>query len=321
MRRRDSVEQQRPHWAQQMAEPPFTKSRFTDEVQQRILQKVNAKKPHRRMQVWAASLITAVLIAVVIGFSGAVEWLNIRSAPTHTEPPSDIEFQNEYYENDKLLFAVFPDPYLEAGREFGYTFHFSAPFETFRDRMLSIYAVHIESGEKVIVQKPIKITEPSSGYSSLQRFTTFVGLPISGKWRFFVELNGRDYGDVSLNVKEATWVTTSEFKSGSYWLRGIPGNAGFIDAGFIAGKMNKYMWHFWGSEDELKGNFHVKAVKQGETRLLDIFEGKPGIGKHNGADATLPSSMSLPEPGLWRLLPYLDDRLLQSIVVEVKAAP
>ncbi|WP_096187213.1 hypothetical protein [Evansella halocellulosilytica] len=108
-----------------------------------------------------------------------------------------------YVENDELLFRVSPDPGLRAGESFGYLFHFSEPFETYEGKELAIYAYHEETEERVIAVSPRKVTEPSSGYSSLERFTANFELPIGGLWRYEVELDGELYGDVILSVKDS----------------------------------------------------------------------------------------------------------------------
>ncbi|RXZ77795.1 hypothetical protein EBB07_27375 [Paenibacillaceae bacterium] len=52
--------------------------------------------------------------------------------------------------------------------------------------------------------------------------------------------------------KETTSQTSSTFESGAYTLHGIEGKMGLLaPGGFIAGKANKYMWHFWGTKKEL----------------------------------------------------------------------
>ncbi|WP_052476486.1 DUF4871 domain-containing protein [Cohnella kolymensis] len=313
------MEFEKPDWAAHMEGSPFNRSHFTPELQQRITQTVNSKKPPLPRKVWAVSMAAVSLILIIAALSlpgGRIPFL-----PSGARQAADTEVRQQYTENGRQLLAVFPDPNLEAGKTTGYLFHFTASFEEFRGRQLSIEAEHLDTGLKVTVQKPLKITEPSSGYPGLERFVAFAGLPISGKWRYVVQLDGEDYANVVLQVREASWEQTPEFRSGVYLMRGIEKEVGFIDAGFIAGKVNKYMWHFWGSEEELEGKFQVKAIKQGDTRIINVFEASNLGGKNNGADAHIPSSMSLPEPGRWRLLPYLDDRLLPSIVVEVKQTP
>ena len=169
----------------------------------------------------------------------------------------------------------------------------------------------------VIAMPPQPIAKTSSGYPGLERFTTSFGLPLSGMWRLEIVLNDVVYGDAVIPVAEPSWNVSPMFRSGAYEMRGIEKKAGFIDAGFIAGKSNKYMWHFWGTDAQLQGEFKVVAVKQGTSRLVDVFNTNSLGSKINGADRSAVSMMSLPEPGKWRLMAYLNDQLFTSIVVDV----
>ncbi|MFE5323501.1 hypothetical protein ACFQ88_32945 [Paenibacillus sp. NPDC056579] len=321
------TDRQKPHWAKEMESSPFIKSRFTKEMQQQVLRKANVEKKagaarHRRSR--APKTAAAVLIVAALGAAGL--WLSGDGTSLLPSWPPDVVSSNkpagertQYYENGKLLFSVFPDPELKAGRPYGYLFSFQAPFEELRGKSLAIYAEHVHSGYKVTAAAPAAITEPSSGYQGLERFgVANLGLPLSGLWRYTVELDGKRYGDVTLFVPESSWELSPLFKSGSVELRGTAQNIGFIDPGFRAGAPQKAMWHVWGRDDELKGSFSVKAVKQGEERIIDVLSPLTLGGSVNGADRTAPSMVTLPEQGRWRLLPYIGDRMLDSIVVDVK---
>lgn len=114
-------------------------------------------------------------------------------------------------------------------------------------------------------------------------------------------------------------------------LQGVEGRIGILSPGFKAGSANKYMWHFWGTSEELSRTpFRVEAIdlKTGEKHPALLTEmGTPnkkhiwemsGIGgAHNGANAHTPSGMELPTPGKWRLDAYLGGELFGSIVVVV----
>ncbi|KOP81214.1 hypothetical protein ACFFHH_00575 [Cytobacillus solani] len=110
--------------------------------------------------------------------------------------------RNTYTKNGKVILEVMEDPSLRAGKSFGYIFSFSEPFETFNRKELAIYAYHKETGDKITVVPPKIITNPSSGYPSLERFIAFFKIPISGLWRFEAEIDGEFYADVILLVKE-----------------------------------------------------------------------------------------------------------------------
>jgi len=114
----------------------------------------------------------------------------------------DWEVRDEYVKDGEILLTVAPDPTLVAGKPFGYLFHFTGPFETFEGKDLAIYAFHKEAEKKLTVVAPKTITEPSSGYSSLQRYTATFEVPVGGLWRYEVVLDDEFYADVVLSVKE-----------------------------------------------------------------------------------------------------------------------
>lgn len=123
---------------------------------------------------------------------------------------------------------------------------------------------------------------------------------------------------------EIDWNISETFESGSYTMRGIPNNVGFIEAPFIEESTKKYMWHFWG--DIPDGELTVVALKEGEMNPTPVLVhgsdhvwtyDAPG-GPNNGADAHLPSNMMLPQSGKWALLVYLGEEYVDTIVVEVK---
>ncbi|MEH7246835.1 hypothetical protein V7114_08660 [Neobacillus niacini] len=112
------------------------------------------------------------------------------------------EIRDKYAKDGKVLLLVAPDPSLSAGKPYGYLFNFTAPFETFKGKELAIYAYHKETGEKITGFSPETIKEPSTGYSTLERFTVTFAVPKSGLWRYEVVLDGEFYADVVLAVKE-----------------------------------------------------------------------------------------------------------------------
>ena len=115
-----------------------------------------------------------------------------------------IENRDIYVKDGEVLLLVAPDPSLSAGKPYGYLFHFTAPFETFKGKELAIYAYHKETGEKITGLPPETIKEPSTGYSTLERFTATFSVPKSGLWRYEVVLDGEFYADVVLAVNEET---------------------------------------------------------------------------------------------------------------------
>jgi hypothetical protein len=111
---------------------------------------------------------------------------------------------------------------------------------------------------------------------------------------------------------------TEKFEAGSYTMLGIENKVGFIFAPFIAGEDQKYMWHFWGQEEELEGEFVVKGTNVNSGETVDVFRAQSLGGPHNGADAALPSLMSLPESGEWQLDAIIGGEHFGTITVEVE---
>ncbi|MDL4840215.1 hypothetical protein [Aquibacillus rhizosphaerae] len=122
---------------------------------------------------------------------------------------------------------------------------------------------------------------------------------------------------------EDEWTESDIFVSGSFKMLGEEGQLGFIyDGGeitkFYPNKVNKYMWHFWGSEEDLEGDLKVVGTHNESEIEINVLEDLPLIVMElNGADASTPSLMSLPKSGMWKLDAFVDDRLHGSVYVKV----
>lgn len=123
-------------------------------------------------------------------------------------------------------------------------------------------------------------------------------------------------GCISPNASD--WTESTAFNSENRSMIGTEGKVGILGMDFKAGKANKYMWHFWGTEDQLSGSFKVTATKENSKEENEIFSAIQLGGPNNGADAHAPSSLMLPDPGLWRLNAYVNDDLFASVFVNVK---
>jgi hypothetical protein len=111
--------------------------------------------------------------------------------------------------------------------------------------------------------------------------------------------------------------TTADGTRFAYTMRGVEGQYGFIDADFVAGEKQKYMWHFWGKAEDSAGKTLVVKASNKAGKTVDVLSGTLA-GPNNGAVAHMPSTMSLPAPGLWRLDIYVGGQLRGHIVVDVK---
>jgi hypothetical protein len=133
-------------------------------------------------------------------------------------------------------------------------------------------------------------------------------------------------------VKEENWkesatlvrevVATDDGQKGDFVFRiGDNGKFGFAEYGpFIAGKTEKYMWHFWGDEDTLTKPFKVIGVSKETGEEITVLKtpSSSNLSPHMGADHHIPSTMMLPKPGLWRLEVYFGEELFGNVVINVK---
>ncbi|GGI45019.1 hypothetical protein GCM10008018_10000 [Paenibacillus marchantiophytorum] len=316
----------KPVWAEEMAESPFTDRHFTMKLKNKVIHRVSeTRRDNRRIYKVVAAALTLAIVLLIGGLSGKIEeafTVGTGFLNTHKAKVSLSE-RKEYYDHGRLLFSIAPQPNARAGETNGYILHFEAPMETFIGKIMVIQAVHLQSGSQETISSD-KIATPSNGYPGLDRYALRFALPLEGMWRIDVLLDEKMYGNVTVYLDSPLWEISPQFVSDNYFMRGTEQKIGFIDAGFIAGNEQKYMWHFWGNEDQLNGPFQIKAVKEGSDNIIDVFSSNPLAssnalaGELNGADRHAPTLMMLPEVGRWRLLPYVHGRLLDPIVVEVK---
>ncbi|UJF35285.1 DUF4871 domain-containing protein [Paenibacillus hexagrammi] len=119
------------------------------------------------------------------------------------------------------------------------------------------------------------------------------------------------------NVHEQEWKTSPIFSVGERTMVGQPAKIGILDTAFIAGKQKGVHWFLWGDQKKLvKGTFKLTASTQG-ARPLTIVENYAIAYGSEGVDAQVPTLMSIPSPGLWKLVAYVDDEIYGSIVIRV----
>lgn len=332
-------------WEEALSRSPFVNPRFTEQLREKIVYRANdkPKKKSYIARLGALSAIAAVLVYMLF----VTDLSKLFTSPSHivgTNGSGRVEeIRTEYRKNGQMIFQVFPEENVVAGVMQGYVLHFTQPIDVFLGKNISIEGYHAKSGKRLTVMSPVTITEPSSGYETLERFTTGFSLPLGGTWTFEVKLNEQFYGDFVLAVQEPSpWISTSTFKlpytgndgmPHNYVLAGEKDKVGFLvgpyqneqglildEQPIVAGKGNKYMWYFWGSKKELTGSFNVMGVKEGTTQEIEVFSARSVGSPLNGADAVIPSSMVLPEAGMWRLNVYIQDKLFSSITIQVESA-
>ncbi|WBL17052.1 hypothetical protein [Sutcliffiella sp. NC1] len=251
---------------------------------------------------------------------------------------SEWKVRHEYTKNNQMLFEVFPDPTLSAGKTYGYIFSFKESFDIYKGKDIEIYAIHSDTGERINVLPSKTITEPSGGYSSLQRFTAFFEVPDSGLWKYEVYFNNKLYGDVVLSVGDKviqnkdipSFVKASDIEIID-WNRkavnignNIVGNknkSGVIGADMPSININqKWMWHLWEIENPTETKLTAIGFhRETETWHQIITTGWTiGLGgANNGADAHAPSSVNIPMPGEWSILLYVDGELFDVLVYNI----
>lgn len=304
------MSEERVNWENRLKEPPFAEAKFSEELRMNVRRRLDAPK---RGQSRSFRRLAGTL-GVMIGLGIAIFWA--ASTPQLIEPAA--EPRQTYYKDGRQLLQVFPDPEMKAGQTYGYIFSFAELGVEEEGKTLAIEAVHLATDRRETVIKPYVLTPEALANTSFERYTASFALPLEGFWQFEVLVDGTFYADAIVSVGQASWEPSGTFAAENYEMTGVEGKVGFINPGFIAGHTNKYMWHFWGSDEALGGRFEVLAVKQGSHEIIPVFEADSMGGANNGATRHMPSGMSLPEPGLWRLLPYVDGKLIESIVVDVK---
>ncbi|MGK7377336.1 DUF4871 domain-containing protein [Planococcus sp. 1R117A] len=126
-------------------------------------------------------------------------------------------------------------------------------------------------------------------------------------------------------IKVENWKESPLFESNNFSMIGQEGRAGFIYENsevdrFYTNRINKYMWHFWGSEEELSGAFQVIGTHEKRKEPIVVVperEGQSSLSPNNGADHHIPSNMALPKKGLWKLDVVIDDKIIGTVFVEV----
>ena len=101
---------------------------------------------------------------------------------------------------------------------------------------------------------------------------------------------------------------------------GIQDKLGIIGPELEAGKIQKWLWLFWGID---QGEVTFVGYNQRTSNISSVlhdgvwsFDVKGG-GMY-GADASMPSNVRLPEEGKWALIVYLDGKWFETLIVDVK---
>ncbi|GAA0842785.1 DUF4871 domain-containing protein [Paenibacillus glucanolyticus] len=317
-------QEQQPDWMQELGSSPFNEPMFTSCMKSRVLNSAGSsslmkdrtmRRSPARSRFMAASILTLLLIAAVWGWreSPALQQLvPIKGLGGSAEWTP----HNVYAENGVVKLQAIPGGDFAAGAPAGAWWNLLAPIQELEGKHIRISAVHRDTGTTLEELAETEITSDMA-YNDFTRVSSRFGMPLSGLWKFNVMVDDEPYGDIVIHVPDSSWEPSPSFKSGVYDMTGVEGRLGFINPGFIAGQPNKYMWHFWGRSEELTGDLFITAVKRNTSKIIDVFETTLRPGKHNGADAAIPTTMSLPSAGQWRIMASINGQLFGSVIVEV----
>jgi hypothetical protein len=115
--------------------------------------------------------------------------------------------------------------------------------------------------------------------------------------------------------------TVTEFDTGTGSdMVGNKNKLGIIGPELKPNEIEKWLWHFWGIN---KGEFTVVGYNQDTSKITPVLSdgawsrnGGDG-GRIEGADASMPSNVVLPEAGKWAFLVYIDGKLFDTLVMEI----
>lgn len=133
-----------------------------------------------------------------------------------------------------------------------------------------------------------------------------------------------DEEEIKEEVIQHNWNESSLFESDGVPMIGEEGRLGFLyedneGLRFYPNKVQKYMWHLWGNEDELIGDFKVLGTHENSDEEIIIVpkRGNTFPSPNNGADQHFPTNMELPKSGMWKLDAYIGDEIFGSVYVKV----
>ncbi len=303
-----------PTWYDALRRPPDDRG-FTPELARRTRERAERLAQGRRRTgsgvrrtVGAATLVAAALAAA------GVWWLAPGALPFEPQAAPETDVRAEISARLEAL----PGGDLAAGAPAGVWWNLRGTPEELLGHSIEIIGTHDATGVGVRELPPTTLTSEHVYEGELVRVSSRLAVPLPGRWTFRAFLDGEALGIAAIDVPEGSWEPSGSFRSGEYAMTGVPNLLAFLGPEFVAGKPNKYMWHFWGEPEALTGSLVLLAVRQGSTELVRLFQGRLAPGALNGADASRPSGLTLPSAGRWRIAAFVDGAMHGSVVVDVK---
>ncbi|MCM3749570.1 DUF4871 domain-containing protein [Paenibacillus pasadenensis] len=304
-----------------LRDPPIQDDGFRTELSMQIRNKARQaekKRPLIRMLNSVIYMSVAAAVCIIVLYNLLPGW-GERGAGSD----SFVEERLIYEQSGKKILAIYPDPERMAGQYSGFIFSFTEPLSVFKGKQLTIQAIHLKTGASELVSSET-ITTSSSGYEGLQRYTTNLVVPFGGAWRLEVKVDGKFYADAVIHYAEPSWEESERFNAGTVKMIGTEERIGLVDVPFYAGQAQKAMWCIWRFPFELKeSSLEIQALRKGSVEKRTLFSSKAyGIKQPfaaiGGGVRQSVNSLNFPEPGLWRILPYVNGKLLDTIVIKVQ---
>ncbi|MCM3412685.1 DUF4871 domain-containing protein [Metabacillus litoralis] len=128
-------------------------------------------------------------------------------------------------------------------------------------------------------------------------------------------VTGKDFENIDWN-RTVIEFNTSERSD----MVGNKDKLGIIGPELKPKEVEKWLWHFWGIDT---GDITVVGYNLNASMISPVLSdgtwSRDGIGGMvNGADASMPSNVSLPEAGKWAILVYIDGKFFDALVIDVK---
>jgi hypothetical protein len=315
----------KPSWYEALLKPPVEGQKWTAENSGRLLQEISMRR-RKKGAFGKRSLKLGWFVPIIAILAAAMVFIS-------TDGFNRTFFVGESNRNagtiDVAQWEMFPGGDIIAGTPAGAVWMIHKQLKELTGHKVQIIATHQQTGMSIAELPEMAINDANAQeidkrlLSSVDavtktRIVSEMAIPLGGKWTFEMFIDGLSNGSKEWNVPDDGWELSPSFESGSYTMTGTQGKLAFIDPGFIAGKGNKYMWHFWGTNEELTGGLQIYAVRESTNERLMVFESKVSPGKHNGADAALPSGMSLPLAGKWKLIVIINKQWFGNVVVQVE---
>ncbi len=196
---------QKPVWAEKMSESPFTRSHFTDELQEKVMRRAGTGKPKRGILAIAASIVVCITV-IVIGLSGNGYLKDSHSLTINdnwiVDKPFMVGDVKLIGKEGKFGLRRMNGDANEEFANLGKGIHYYIYFWGNADRFIGKYkliATHKDTLEAIkLYEWPISL---SADLGSVAQSGGKTGLDKPGLWKLEVYVNDIYFDSVIINVK------------------------------------------------------------------------------------------------------------------------